>query len=136
MAQSPEQLQLQAIGEWGVELTPLELLRSYRNLAARHDDAKLAPVFDGLEQSVRYGMAHSAQTVAIPVAGKTGTAVAAEGAWTHGWFAGYAPAGKPAVAVVVFLEHGHGADAAALAANIFAAYASAKAALPAAGRGR
>ena len=81
----------------------------------------------GWQQSVRYGMAHSAQTAAIAVAGKTGTAVASEGAWTHGWFAGYAPAAKPEVAVVVFLERGHGADAAALAAKIFAAYAGATA---------
>ena len=33
LAQSPEQLQLQAIGEWGISVTPLELLRAYRDLA-------------------------------------------------------------------------------------------------------
>ena len=33
LAQSPEQVQLQAIGEWGVVVTPLELLKGYRTLA-------------------------------------------------------------------------------------------------------
>lgn len=124
LAQSPEQLQLQAIGEWGVSVTPLELARAYRDLALlsqKNSDAKVtALLFEGLQESVSYGMAHVAQPASpIKVAGKTGTAPADEGPWTHGWFAGYAPAENPATVVVVFLEKGHGSDAAALASKIF-----------------
>ncbi len=128
LAQSPEQLQLQAIGEWGINVTPLELLRAYRQLAllqTRHE-AKLAPLFDGLQQSVSFGMGHAAQPAApIKVAGKTGTAPAEEGSWTHAWFAGYAPADNPEIALVVFLEKGHGgSDAASVAREIFQAFAA------------
>ena len=131
LAQSPEELQLQAIGEWGVSVTPLELLRAYRDLALlsqKNDDLKLASlVFEGLQESVSYGMAHAAQPASpIKVAGKTGTALADEGPWTHGWFAGYAPAESPEIVLVVFLEKGHGGDAAALARRIFTAFAESR----------
>ncbi|HTV64120.1 MAG TPA: penicillin-binding transpeptidase domain-containing protein [Bryocella sp.] len=127
LAQSPAQQQLQAIGEWGVRITPLELARAYRQLAmiAPQHDARLDPLFAGLEGSVAYGMAHAAQPpTAIKVAGKTGTAPAEEGQWTHAWFAGYAPAQRPEIALVVFLEKGHGgSEAATIARSIFAAFA-------------
>ena len=124
LAQSPEELQLQAIGEWGISVTPLELARAYRDLALlsqMNSDAKVtALLFEGLQGSVSYGMARAAQPVSpIKVAGKTGTAPADEGPWTHGWFAGYAPAEHPKIVIVVFLEKGHGSDAAALASKIF-----------------
>jgi penicillin-binding protein 2 len=127
LAKSPEQEQLQAIGEWGVQVTPLELAEAYRSLAivqSRHDE-KLAQLFAGLEQSVAYGMGHEAQPAQpMKVAGKTGTAPADEGTWTHGWFAGYAPARDPEIVVVVFLEKGHGgSDAAAVAREVFDAFA-------------
>jgi penicillin-binding protein 2 len=123
-----EDLQLQAIGEWGVSVTPLELARAYRDLALlsqKNSDAKVTvPLFEGLQESVNYGMAHAAQPSSpMKVAGKTGTARANEGPWTHGWFAGYAPAENPDVVVVVFLEKGRGSDAAALASRIFNAVA-------------
>jgi len=61
----------------------------------------------------------------MKVAGKTGTAVADEGPWTHAWFAGYAPAENPQIVLVVFLEKGHGgSDAAGVAREIFAAFAA------------
>ena len=128
LAQSTEELQLQAIGEWGINSTPLELLRAYRNLALlsqKNADVKLASLlFEGLQESVSYGMARAAQPASpMKVAGKTGTALAEEGPWTHGWFAGYAPAENPGIVLVVFLEKGHGSDAAALASRIFAAFA-------------
>ncbi|MGC2109411.1 MAG: penicillin-binding transpeptidase domain-containing protein [Candidatus Korobacteraceae bacterium] len=127
VAQSPEQLQLQAIGEWGISVTPLELGRAYRNVALlqNNHDEKLAPLFDGLQQSVSYGMGRVAQpAAAMKIAGKTGTSAAEEGPWTHAWFAGYAPAENPEIVVVVFLEKGHGgSDAAGVARDIFAAFA-------------
>jgi len=128
LANSEGELQRQAIGEWGVLVTPLELLRGYQQLAllSQHHDAKLAPLFAGLEGSVSYGMGHLAQpNSAMKVAGKTGTSLVEEGAWRHGWFAGYAPAAKPEIAVVVFLEKGLGpTDAASVARAIFAAHAA------------
>jgi cell division protein FtsI/penicillin-binding protein 2 len=127
LAQTPEQLQLQAIGEWGIEVTPLEMLRGYRTLAQLSQSeasGKLASLFDGLAASTEYGWGHLAQTApAMKVAGKTGTASTPEGRWTNAWFAGYAPAGKPEIALVVFLERGHGgSDAASVAGEIFAAW--------------
>ena len=129
LSDSLEELQLQAIGERGIGVTPLELLRGYRDLAARaasDPNGKLSPIFEGLQQSVSYGMGRMAQPNApMKVAGKTGTAVANEGPWTHAWFAGYAPAENPQVALVVFLEKGHGGtDAAGVAREIFAAFAA------------
>jgi cell division protein FtsI/penicillin-binding protein 2 len=126
LAGSAADLQMQAIGEWGLQVTPLELLRGYQKLAllAPKHDAKLDPVFAGLEGSVAYGMGHLAQPdVALKVAGKTGTSLVEEGSWRHGWFAGYAPADRPKIALVVFLEKGNGPiDASNVAREIFRAY--------------
>ena len=84
----------------------------------------MALVSEGLQASVAYGMARAAQPVSpMKVAGKTGTAPSGEGAWTRGWFAGYAPADDPAVVLVVFLEKGHGSDAASIAREIFEDFA-------------
>jgi penicillin-binding protein 2 len=129
LSQSTGQLQLQAIGEWGVSVTPLELLHGYRDLAvlsSTDPNGDLSPIFEGLQQSVVYGMGRAARPDApMKVAGKTGTAVADEGPWTHAWFAGYAPAENPEIALVVFLEKGHGGtDAASVAREIFAAFAA------------
>jgi cell division protein FtsI/penicillin-binding protein 2 len=131
LAQTQPQLQLQAIGEWGIEITPLELLRGYRTLALlsqTENSGKLSPLFDGLAASTDYGWGHMAQpSSAMKVAGKTGTASSGEGRWTNAWFAGYAPAAKPEIALVIFLERGHGgSDAAKVAGEIFAAYAKAR----------
>jgi cell division protein FtsI/penicillin-binding protein 2 len=65
-------------------------------------------------------MAHAAFVDGMRIAGKTGTAGSSGGAATHGFFAGYAPASRPRVAIVVYLERGRGMDAAALARPVFA----------------
>jgi cell division protein FtsI/penicillin-binding protein 2 len=119
-------LQLEALGDRGVEVTPLRLLESYRQLALRKRSGDLgadAPVFAGLEDSVGFGMAHAAFVSDMKIAGKTGTAASANTPRTHGFFVGYAPAEKPEIAVVVFLEQGRGMDAAAVAQPVFAAFA-------------
>jgi len=59
----------------------------------------------------------------MKIAGKTGTASSQNTARTHGLFVGYAPAEKPEIVMVVFLEQGRGADAAAVAQTVFAAFA-------------
>ena len=124
---SVEEKQLEALGHWGVETTPLALLEAYRQLALRRkqegDDGTLAPVFAGLEAATEYGTGQLARPEGLRVAGKTGTSRARAGNWTQGWFVGYAPADDPEIVVVVFIEHGRGgADAASPAREIFAAW--------------
>jgi peptidoglycan glycosyltransferase len=123
-AKTPEQVQLQAIGEQGIELTPLELAAVYRKLALHRGllaNMEL-PVFSGLERAVQFGMAHAAFVSEMQVAGKTGTAASPGTAHTHGLFVGYAPADRPAIVVLVYVEDGRGMDAAALAQPVFAAF--------------
>lgn len=122
-----EQRELQAVGEFGVRVTPLEMLEAYRGMALSFLRGYTSPgapaVFEGLMASTDYGMARLAQPKGVRVAGKTGTSRADEGPWTHGWFVGWAPANDPKVAVVVFLGRGTGpADAAPLAAQILQAW--------------
>jgi penicillin-binding protein 2 len=121
-----DHIQLEALGADGIEVTPLELLEAYRKLALRKrngDIGKDAPVFDGLEHSVAYGMARAASVDDMKVAGKTGTAASRTNPRTHGFFVGYAPAEKPEIAIVVFVQQGNGADAATLAQAAFAEFA-------------
>jgi len=121
-----EELQLEALGYRGIEVTPLELLEAYRKLALRKRQEDLgvdAPVFSGLEGAVTFGMAHAASVDGMKIAGKTGTSVARNTQQTHGFFVGYAPAEKPEIAVVVFLAKGRGLDAAAIAQPVFSVFA-------------
>ena len=53
----------------------------------------------------------------ITVAGKTGTAEVLKQGDPHAWFAGYAPADNPRIAMVVFVEHG--GEGSKVAAPIF-----------------
>ncbi len=123
-----EMLQLEALGDRGIEVTTLELLGAYRKLALQKRSGAGAaevdaPVFAGLEQSVAYGMAHAANVEGMKIAGKTGTAASRESAKTHGFFVGYAPAEKPEIVVVVYLERGNGGDAAGVARVVFVEFA-------------
>jgi cell division protein FtsI/penicillin-binding protein 2 len=124
-----ETLQLEALGDRGIEVTPLELLGAYRKLALQRRNGApeiAAAVFTGLEQSVAYGMAHAANVEDMKVAGKTGTAASRASAATHGLFVGYAPAEKPEIAIVVFVERGHGSDAAAIAQPVLVEFAKSR----------
>ncbi len=131
MAQSPAHLQLQALGDWGLQVTPLELLSAYRHLALQklkgqetenNKTGFATPVFQGLERAVLYGTAHAAQPMGTSAAGKTGTASGVNKPGSHGFFVGYAPADKPEIVLLVYLEHGRGMDAAAVAAPVFTTY--------------
>jgi cell division protein FtsI/penicillin-binding protein 2 len=111
------QLQLQALGESCIEVTPLGLAQAYRKLAGQLDDMTR----EGLLGAIAYGTGQLARRGKLEVAGKTGTATSRNGAWTHGWFAGFAPPKDPQFVVVVFLEQGQGGlDAAPIAGTIFA----------------
>jgi len=125
-ASNQAQLQLMALGERGIEVTPLALLEAYRKLALRKrtgDISASGAVFEGLEHAVAYGTAHGAFVEDLKVAAKTGTAAAANNPRTHGLFVGYAPADRPEIAVVVYLKQGRGPDAAMVARAVFAEYA-------------
>jgi cell division protein FtsI/penicillin-binding protein 2 len=116
---TPESLQLLALGEGDVAITPLGLAHAYRNLA------RSAPpvVMDGLRDAVLYGTAQLAKPDSLAVAGKTGTATSEDRIWKHGWFAGFAPDRDPRVVVVVFVERGQGGgDAAPIAREVFEAW--------------
>jgi len=68
----------------------------------------LAVIREGMRRVVAdpLGTAHGTLHGSRPsVAGKTGTAQAGPGRVSHAWFAGYAPADRPRVAIVVALEH-------------------------------
>jgi cell division protein FtsI/penicillin-binding protein 2 len=130
-APTDEERQLQAIGEGDMKITPLEMLAAYRSLARRRNapqpSAAEETIFAGLEQATSYGGARLAAIPEMKVAGKTGTPRADQGSWGHGWFAGYAPADKPEIVIVVFLEQGSGpADAAPLGGEIFRAWYEAR----------
>jgi len=121
-----DSLRLEALGYRGIEVTPLELLQAYRRLAIRRGSSGIdadASVFQGLENSIAIGMARTAGVDGMKMAGKTGTAPTRNAKYSHGFFAGFAPAEKPEIAFMVFLEQGRGADAAAVAQPVLEAYA-------------
>lgn len=101
----------------------------------------LALVIDGLYGAVNdpAGTAYEAfhdVGGSVSIAGKTGTAQVSQrvlpgdpdrGTWTrraHAWFAGFAPAEDPQVAIVVLVEHGGGGgtNAAPIAVNVLEEY--------------
>jgi cell division protein FtsI/penicillin-binding protein 2 len=119
-----EAAQLAVLGVEGVRVTPLELATAYRwlaqELAGHSDTAAARTVRAGLEDTTAFGMAREANIAGVQIAGKTGTAEGAQSSRTHGWFAGFAPAGKPQVVIAVYLPQGRGADAAHVAGVLLA----------------
>jgi penicillin-binding protein 2 len=77
---------------------------------------------EGMRAVVNGGTGAAAAVQGLDMAGKTGSAENPRGI-PHAWFAGYAPAGAPALVVVVFVEHGRrgGETAAPIARAIFEA---------------
>ena len=134
-----------AIGESTILATPAQLLLAYSAIATggpvyrlwqrsskpagaphlsrrvRLQPKTLGTLRAGFEQCVESGTCQGAAVPGVKAAGKTGTATAIGG--SHAWFVGYAPADKPDVAIVVFLERGTGAaEAAPLAGQILKEY--------------
>jgi cell division protein FtsI/penicillin-binding protein 2 len=119
---STESVRLMSIGEEGIKVTPLALAEAYRSLAralrtpqTAENDLQL--VARGLQAVVGSGTGKAAASKRVHVAGKTGTS---DG---HAWFAGFVPAEKPEVVIVIFLERGTGgADAAPIFGHIVDGY--------------
>lgn len=120
-----EQRELFVLGLEGLLVTPAQLAVAYRKLALQMRSLPSGPplltVELGLEDSVQYGMADNTHVRGLAIAGKTGTASDPRQPWTHGWFAGFAPAESPRIAIAIYLPHGSGADAAHLAQSFFRA---------------
>jgi cell division protein FtsI/penicillin-binding protein 2 len=113
---------LQALGESGVLVTPVEMLIAYHRLAARVSDEKLGPIIEGLEGAVDYGTAQRASVAGVKVAGKTGSVTTGEGI-RAAWFAGFAPARAPEVVVTAVVQgRSGGADAAPIAGRLLEAH--------------
>jgi len=126
IARDPEERQLQVLGEAAVEVPPLGMAAAYRHLAllAGSGRGELQPLFEGLRGVTEYGTGQAARVEGLRVAGKTGTPMSRNRAWSHAWFAGFAPAEAPEIALAVFLENGRGGpDAAPIAGSVFGAFA-------------
>jgi penicillin-binding protein 2 len=119
---STQAMQLMAVGEEGIQVTPLGLAEAYRLLARPLRESpiptsELQLVLKGLEAVVNSGTGQAASSRYVQVAGKTGTAGG------HAWFAGFVPAEAPEIVIVVFLEHGTGGvDAAPIAGRVINSY--------------
>ncbi len=115
-------VRLQAIGEAGIAVTPLELALAYRNLAMESGTSEMLPVLTGLEGAVEFGTAQRARIAGVTVAGKTGSTRNPAGDFIA-WFAGFLPSRAPETVVAVMLSgHSGGADAAPVAAQILEAH--------------
>jgi len=135
-----------AIGQSFVQLTPTQAARIFAGIgmrgripnlhfAVKVGDRQLPPprpeqlkvkeeylkvVLAGLKAVVASGTGGATRLGNVEVAGKTGSAEAPPpGSKTHAWFACYAPADRPRIAVCVMIEHaGHGGTAAAPIAKL------------------
>ena len=95
------------IGDRQIPIPKMETVKTHKEY--------LQVVLDGLKAVVASGTGGASKVGGVEVAGKTGSAEAPPtGSKTHAWFACYAPADKPRIAICVFVEHGgHGGSAAA-----------------------
>ncbi len=125
------------IANGGVVMRPtlVEEWRDYRQTVVERPQSKvwltpISPQTAATERRlmievVQNGTGTKAALPNVQVAGKTGTAEV-EGAESHAWFIGFAPAGDPKVAVAVLVEHGGtgGSVAAPIARAVIAAVLS------------
>ncbi len=119
---SPEQSQLLALGLAGIATSPSQIAAAYRVLANQLPQSFARPVADGLRGSVSFGMAHNADSPALVISGKTGTADnPPRQPWSHGWFAGFTTIRATPFVLSLYLPQGNGADAAHLARSVFLA---------------
>lgn len=72
--------------------------------------ATIATVKAGLRATVTAGSARSLSTLAVPLAGKTGTAESVAGVKPHAWFTGFGPYDNPEIVITVMVEAGEGGN--------------------------
>jgi penicillin-binding protein 2 len=133
-----------SIGQTFCQVTPTQACRIYSGIGMRGkvpnmhftvkigdreipapqpENVKLNPqyldvVLKGLKAVVASGTGGATKLGKVEVAGKTGSAEA-PGGITHAWFACYAPADNPRIAICAFVEHGgHGGSASAPIAKV------------------
>ena len=70
------------------------------------DDKNIKIVQRGMRETVVSGSARSLSTVAVEVAGKTGTAQWNTNKKNHAWFTGFAPYNNPTFCITVLVEEG------------------------------
>ena len=116
-----------AIGQYGVQVNPLQMLRAYAAIAnggtmltphfvkgeaaplydLHLDPANLAVVHEGMRLSTLEGTEKSLNRDDIHIAGKTGTAEVGVGnAFINSWAVGYFPYENPKYVFITLLEHG------------------------------
>jgi len=141
VGRDPRRKALAALGEVDIVATPAQVLQAYSAVGTRGEfrtlwsarerqkerlasrriqlrPSTLETLIDGLVGCVQFGTCQEAAVRGVRVAGKTGTATALDGSGaTHAWFAGFAPAENPEIAIVVFLDRGKGAHSAAVLAG-------------------
>lgn len=104
--------------------------RARLEIAAQHREILL----EGMRGAIEYGTAEEAGLASLPnnIFGKTGTSTENDSAHTQGWFVGFAtdeslskeaPADSVKLAVLVFLKHAHGAEAAKASRVVFEEFA-------------
>jgi stage II sporulation protein D len=104
--------------------------RARLEINAQHREILL----EGMRGAVEYGTAEEAGMASLPnnIFGKTGTSTENDSAHTQGWFVGFAtdeslskeaPADAVKLAVLVFLKHAHGAEAAKASRVVFEEFA-------------
>ena len=116
-----------AIGQFGFQVTPLQMLRAYgaianggtlltphfvagenapsRDLAL--DQSALAIIHEGMRQSVQDGTTRALNRSDVHIAGKTGTAqVGVDNEFINSWAVGFFPYENPTYVFVTLLEHG------------------------------
>jgi penicillin-binding protein 2 len=69
-------------------------------------DKNIEIVRQGMRRTVTTGSAQSLQTVAVEVAGKTGTAQWSSQKDNHAWFTGFAPYDNPQIVLTILIEQG------------------------------
>lgn len=94
-------------------------ITAYKQPTAFMTDSNIDIVRRAMRRTVTEGTATSMQSVAVPVAGKTGTAQFNRNKEPHSWFTGFAPFDDPEIVITVLVEEGGDRGLAVTAARRF-----------------
>lgn len=80
---------------------------SLTKIRERFTDQKNTDIIkEGMRKAVTHGSANALSSLAIPVAGKTGTAQFGNNGQSHAWFTGFAPFANPEIVITILIEGG------------------------------